>query len=382
MADESIFAPRSAGGVAAPLPQELNDFLETTVMEAVGEPHLSDLIRYRRLLSQMETFLSRRGRAADPGEIDGRIVFGVHRHARFLNRELLLAAGQYKYHLHALAGLDFAGPAEFIAAAEERRKRLRKTKLSDVERLMRLEEMVRERQKMLEDLGKRWDRLAAELLDLAAYVQENLERIGKACRRSIGTIVAAEVLGRAEGQLAESVKEHFKTGLRAALTVRKVTTGDVAQAKRDAAGLIAELSGIIRDDAFRMAGVYESLHEHVKRAAAELAALIRELGASDRGGREGPLLLFRRIERTIASLLSAFPADIEPSKVLPRASSHAVVARKRQEMHDLLFTEVRRDRRTTKDRRERRDRRKRQDPDYTGPERRGGQDRRMKGRRA
>lgn len=380
--EETIFAPRPEGGIAPPLPQELNDFLENTVMDAVGEPHITDLLTYRRLLSQMETFLSRKQPAADPGDIDARIVFGVHRHARFLNRELLLAASQYKYHLHAMAGLDFAAPAEFIAAAEEKRKRLRKTKLSDVERLMRLDEMVRERQKMLENLKKRWDQLAAEMLDIAGYIHENLVRMERLCKRSIGLLAAEEVGGSKGPELEDGIKTYFKERLKAALAVRKVTSADVEQVKRDVAELSKELAAIIRDDLFRMADVYEVLFGHISRVAADIGAAIKDLGTADVGSREGHLLRFRRIERMLVSLLSGYPREIEPAKVPPPASSHAIVAKKRQEMHDYLFGEMHRERREKRDRRERPDRRKRQDPSYAGPERRSRDRREGKSRRA
>ncbi len=329
-AEEPIFGRRAtASTTLSPEPQELFSFLEHTEKSFIAERHAADLVRYRRQLLKLESFEKRSqalGGQQDPAES---AFFGVLERTRLFNPALLQAAGEFKYHLHRLAGLDFDGPAEFIAASGEQRKKLNPRKIDDALRLVRIDEMAAERRKMLDDLAKRWDDLATELLDILRYVRDNLSRIERRCRRTLAVLSEKEQRKVREGWLIDAIKAHFKARLTSELRVRKVTKAEAEQAKEQAQTLVKELLTIVADDAAKLAGLIERVLGHVQRSAAELDVLLSDAAKGSGVQRKERVLLFRKGEQALVGLVADYPEELDKGALqLAQASSPVVTAQR------------------------------------------------------
>jgi hypothetical protein len=359
----------------------LIEFLEQVNKDYVPEPHDRDMIRYRRTLYHVENFESRLQLAEARPNAREQILYGVLHHVRFFNRSLFLAVGKFKYHLRSLSLLDFESLAGFIRSAEVTKKRLSKRKINDVLRMRRLREMIDERKKILEKYHVQWDDLTAELMDITGYIRENLVRIERLCRRSVRVLAESGLTAKKERQLLEDIKALFKARLKDALHYRTVTTDDVAKAKQEVGAIAAELRAVVQDDIVRMTAVYNRVGDHVKRSVGELDDLLAEIERTELAMEKERIILFRRIEQAMVTLISNYPEQLDPAGAGPVAAGRAIVEGKRQEVLAFLFEELRRESRLGSDRRKKRDRRRKADLNYPGPERRTGDKRRSGGTR-
>ena len=375
--DDAIFSPRpDSGTIAQPTQQKLNDFLENAKKDTSPELHVVDVIRYRKSLSHVENFENRMGTDEARPSAGEQACCGALLHTRFFNRSLLMAVGQYKFHLRQLAAIDFESPNRFIDSAEITGRRLSRRKASDVIRLNRLQELVEERKKSLQKHRSRWDELTAELLDIALYVLENLVKSERLCGRSIGRLADRDLLAKKVRLQVESIKNLLKKRLSDSLVYRTVTTEDVANAKKELEVLSAELHAGVEEDRGRMRAVYEAVRGHVRRCVEDLSDHLENFRGKEIEMDHGHRLLFRRIEQTLVSLVSSYPDVLDLTGDRPGDSKSSIVEDKRQGMVAYTLEEVRKARARGRDRRAKKDRRKGKDPSYTGPERRSGKERR------
>jgi hypothetical protein len=334
------------------------------------------------MLADMDAFEHRK--KLEPGlqDLRERMVFGVLRHTRFVNEELLTAVAQFEYQRHALVACDFEGPAEFIANSERTMKNLKRSKLDHVMRMARLTEMIEERKNMIIGLGVRWIALTGELRHIVDYVRENLLRIERLCKKSIVVLVETGLGKKKESELIGEIREQFLRDLRNTAGMRQLTATDLQKAQAVCDRLAKKLSEMMRDDQFSLSWLYEKIHDRAKSLAAELDGLLSELALLKTEHRREALLLYQNIGLVLISLVADFPAELRPGKVDVGATRNAILMEKRRDMIDYLLDQAGLERRGRSDRRARRERRKVRDMNYPGPERRNAERRTRSGRRA
>ncbi len=380
----NIFVPRvSPKQGLQPTPEKLNAFLDQRKKEGFLAALVNGIGKVRMILIDMDAFEQRRKLDTGQQDLRERMVFGVLLHSRFINDELLLSVTQYQYHLHALASLDIDGPADFIAAAENTMKKLKRGKIDHMLRMVRLKEMVEERRKILAGLDSRRDALNAELRHIVQYIQENLSRVGMLCRKAIVVLVEIGLAKQKESELVKDIRTRFKNELGRTLGVRQLTTDDVAKAKQVVDRLTKRLSELIRDDVYSISNLYEAVHDRAQTAARQLGGLLGELNNVQYGRERDGMEIYQRIRDVLVSLVADYPWELKPKKISVDTTHNVLVMEKRREMVDHLLDQVGIERRTRSDRRSTQVRRKRSDPNYGGPERRTAKDRRTRaGRRA
>jgi hypothetical protein len=333
------------------------------------------------MLIDMEAFEERR--KLEPWQQDHRerMVFGVLRHSRFVCDELLNAVAEFQYQLRTLASLDFAGPETFIANAEQTLKKLKKSRIDHVTRMVRLKEMVAERRGILEGLEERQTALINELRHIASYVRENLSRMETLCRKAVVILVEIGLKRTMENEQIEVVKSQFHRELRLESGVRDLTDGDLERAKRVADRLAQKLSDLVRDDVYSLSRLYETVHDISKSAVEELTELLREVDRARSSEERGVIEPFQKIGQALALLVLGFPDELRPKKADIGLTRNALLMDKRREMVEYLFEQTGLERRARSDRRTAADRRKAKDAGYRGPERRSGQSRRTQASR-
>jgi hypothetical protein len=310
------------------------------------------------------------------------MVFGVLRHTRFVNDELLVAVAQFEYQLHALLACDYDSPADFIANAERTMKKLKRSKLDHVIRMARLTEMIEERKSLLAGLSARWTALTGELRHIVDYVRENLHRIERLCKKSIVVLVEIGLEKKKESELIEEIREQFLRDLKNTAGIRQMTADDLHKAQAVCDRLAKRLSEMMRDDQFSLSWLYEKIHDRAKSLVAELDGLLSELAHLKTDQRREALLLYKNIGQVLISLVADFPAELRPGKVDVGATRNAILMEKRRDMIDYLLDQAGLERRKRPDRRARQDRRKVRDLNYPGLERRKAERRTRAGRRA
>lgn len=379
-----IFVPRvSPKQGLQPTPEKLNAFLDGMKREGYLVTLVNGIGKVREMLIDIDAFEQRR--KLEPGlqNLRERMVFGVIRHTRFVNEELMAAVSQFQYQLHVLAECDFDGPAEFIASAEKTMKKLKRNKIDDMMRLARLTEMIEERWNILTMLDARWSALTGEIRHIVDHVRENLLRIETLCRKSIVVLVEIGLGKKKENELIEEIREQFLKELKSTTGVRRLTDGDLEKAREICNRLAKKLSEMIRDDQYSLSRLYEVVHDRAKAIVAELDGLLGELARLKTDQRRESLLLYQKIGQVLISLIVDFPAELRPSKVDLGATRNAHLMEKRRDMIDHLLGQAGLERRERSDRRARQVRRKTKDPHYSGPERRVNTERRIRaGRRA
>jgi hypothetical protein len=365
-----------------PTPEKLNAFLERMKKEGFLVTLVNGIGKIRTMLVDMNAFEHQR--KLEPGlqDLRERMVFGVFRHSRFVNEELLTAIAQYQYQLHALVECDFESPAEFIANAEKAMKKLKRHKIDDMIRTGRLTEMIKERRNILIGLDARWVVLTGELRHIVDYFRENLLRIETLCRKSIVVLVEIALEKKKENELIDGLRNQFLKELKTTTGVRKLTVGDLVKGKEICDRLAKKLSEMIRDDQYALARLYEAVHERTRSLIAELDDLLRELAHVKADHRREALLLYQNIGQVLISLVADFPPELRPGKVDVGATRNAILMEKRRDMIDYLLDQAGLERRERSDRRARQERRKARDLHYPGPERRAAERRTRVGRRA
>ncbi len=310
------------------------------------------------------------------------MLYGALGHAHLTDTALLSAVVLYHYHLHALAMLDFKGPASFIGTAEKEMGRLNKKKIGDVMRMARLQEMIAERKKILDGLKKQCTEIAAELRRIAQYVRDNLVRIEKLCTASVVILAEVDIGKHREKQLIEDVKAYYRAKFKEGLRGGKATVRVLENAKKELDWLAEETTVLLRDDAEALTRLYETLHDHMKDALIKLDALLSGFESKKSGNLQEIMELLKGGGQTLIAFLSG--CRIEPPRTqVPVDSAHRnIIREKRREMLDYLLEALRKERRVRKERRSFQDRRKNTNPNYAGPERRKKERRSATGRRS
>jgi hypothetical protein len=371
--DKSIFGLRfGSNEKLLPSQDDLRAFLAGTARE----PRADGLALYGKLLEEMQAFERDQQQDAEGQDFRKKIYYGVLGRSSFVKHALKSAVEEYQFHLHALLALDFRKPEAFIKAAEEELGRLNLKKKDDAAKLARLKGMVEERQRTIEVLGKRRAILAAELGDIARYVRDNLVKIEKLCEASIVVLVDVQLRQKKENQLIEDLKTQFKERLRDSLHQGSITRRHLESVKEDVSLLSKEISVLIREDVYAMTGLFEAIHDHAKKAAREIDALLAQTRGKESKGFEEEAGLFARIEGALVALLSECRFELKTAEVRTRTAYEDIFLEKRREMLAYLFDLLEKERRTPADRRSAADRRKFNDPNRKGPERRSGKDRR------
>jgi len=374
---ESIFVFRTSPNERIrPTQDQLAAFLKTAVKEDGRGLHVTDLAKYSRLLKDIELFEQRRSSGEPRPDLGEFLFYGVLANSRFAVQSLLSAIVDFKYHFQALTAPDFANPMAFIRSAEKDMTRLSTKKIADVLRMKRLQEMIEERKKIVAGLKKRWMEPAAELRHITMYIKDNLAGVEKLCEAAIVIIAELDIARTREHQLVEDLKTYFKDRLKEALRRGTVTKQDLESAREEAEMLSLELSILIREDVDALTALYEAVRDHVKKIGVDLVFLLAELGGKKGSSITASTDIFKQIEQSLISLISAYRFELQPRTTHTDTEHDAVIRDKRWEMLSYLFEEVRKERRNEHERRLIPDRRKAADPAYKGPERRSDPSRR------
>ena len=375
--DKSIFGLRfGSNPELQPTQEEIKAFLATPKKTGKRELHADDLAWYGEMLGRVTAFQQGRRQGMLPENFRERMFYGVLGLSSFFNPSLKSAVEQYKYHCHVLLTLDFKKPTAFIKSAGEEMGRLNPKKKSEAERLARLQGMVEERKRTLETLVKHWRARAKELQDVAHYIRDNLVKIEKLCEGSIVVLVDLQIARREEERLIAEIKEHFKERLRDSLHSGQVTKEQLEAAKKDVAVLSGEMSALLREDVFALTGLFEAVHDHARKAADGIGALMTKIGGMKNAGSEDEGKLYARIEQVLVSLVSECRFELKAAAIRTETAHEDVLLEKRSQLLDYLLELLEKERRARSDRRSGKDRRKFSDPGYEGPERRMGKNRR------
>jgi hypothetical protein len=336
--DQTIFAFRK-GANAAILPGAdiMSAFLESPKTAGTMELHRDDLARYAHFLKAVEAFEQSRKQGGHSSDFHDRLFYGVLLDSRFFKRELQTAIEQFKYYWHALARIDLKKPAAFIKSAEEEISRLRPGRKDDAIKIDRLQGMIDERKKQLDAQKAGWPALRAELGNIAAYIRDNLSAIRKRTEASIATLVELQVGKKAEQQLIEDIKTHFKDQIRDYLQHGPVTKEYLDSTKETVAQLSKQVSLQVNEDIYALTGLYEAIHDHAVRFAARLDPLVKQIGTSG-ADLERDKELFLRLESELLGVVSDFHFEIKPPhNVADVKEQETILQEKRREMLNRLF---------------------------------------------
>ncbi len=375
--DRSIFGLRFGSNPELnPAGEELQAFLRNTKKPGSREAHGKDLVRYSELLDGLAAFGDRLRSGADSLDTRQKMFYGVLDQSRFVSPALMLAVGQYKYHLHNLAALDFKKPDAFIKTAEEEGKKLNPKKKDDAAKLARFQGMVEERKGALVGLKKRQRILADELLQIAGYVRDNLAQIAKLCKASIVILVEVQVSGTMEARLIKGMTEDFKAQLKAARANGGVTQERLDAVRKDVAALSREISSMVRDDVYSITRLYEAIHDHASEAANRIDALVTEAKKAGNRSHEDDVALFSKLEQALLGLVSDYHFELHSTALRSETAYEHILPGKRKEMLEHFFDLLNRERRARSDRRTGGERRKFNEAHIIASNRRTGKERR------
>jgi hypothetical protein len=369
--DKSIFGfPFMSSEKLQPARKQLAAFLES-----VRKGADNDLTLFLGLLKDIDAFEQKQLPEAGQEDIRKYLFHGALRYSQFADHALLSTVELFQYQMHALSSIDFDTPSSFIQAAEQTMRKLSRKKIDDVLRMVRLQEMIRERKKIIEKRRQPWEELAAELCRIALYIKDNLVKIGKECETSIIMLSDLSVTGEKERLLIEGMKTHFKDQARRALHSGTGTIQDIQNFLQEANLLVDEVSIAAREDINALTGLYEALHDHLKKTVQVIENLLTEIERRKGKNPEENGPLFVKLEQALVSLLSVHRLEQQATGIHTETAHEKLVTRKRKEMLSSLFDIVQKDRRARTDRRSSGGRRK-FNPDYHRPERRSSTDRR------
>jgi hypothetical protein len=304
------------------------------------------------------------------------MFYGVLGHTQFFSPVLASEVEHFKYHLHALPGLDLKKPAAFIKSAEAEMSRLNPNKKEDAVKLARLHTLVDERKRTLESAVRRRPALVRELGNIALYLRDNLVLIEKRCETSIVVLVDLQISRKKENQMIEDIKTHFKEHLKDSLRKGPVAAQYMENIKKDVARLSREISSMYRDDIYTLTTLFEAVHDHTGKTAREIGILMAKIGHDGNRGIEDDQSRFAKIEKVLVSLISEYHFELKPAILHSETAHEDILVKNRKELLDHVFELVKKERRVRLDRRSAEDRRKFAVPANTGSERRKGKDRR------
>lgn len=377
MRNKSIFGLRfEVNEELSTTPEELRVFLETPKKEGRRELHGLDLARYNELLDDVLAFKLHQQQNAGPQDLRERMFYEVLSHSCFSTTALKSAVEQYKYYVHALTTLNFRKPTAFIKTAKEEMGRLKPKRSDDAAKLAKLQNMVDEREKTLKALMRRWTTLADELNHLAHYVKDNLAEITKLCEASISDLKDPKIAGQEERRLIDDIKAYFKEQLKNALHQGAITKQDLETAKRDVAVLSREVSDLLREDIYALTNLYEAIRDHTKKSTLEIDALLAKINNKKNKDLEEIGRFFALVEPVLVSLISDYHFELDVKSTHTETAHEHLLLEKRKENLNYLFEVLQKERRSRSPRRKVAERRKFKDPNFKGPERRTGKDRR------
>jgi hypothetical protein len=370
--DASIFGLRfKSKADLIPTQAELDQFLASAKKAGTRTSPGRDLERYHALIERVQEFEARRYTDAEVPDIRDRMLYGVLGLTGFVSPGLEIAVGQFKYHLHQLAALDFKKPAAFIKAAEREMAGLDPKKKEQAAKRERLRVMAGERKQAIADLTMQRAELAEELGNIAQYIRENLVRIERVCEASIVILVGFQVAKNKEKQIIAALKEQFRGQLVDARQQGPVTKKELENAKRDFEALSEAVTAFIRDDVYTLTSLYEAVYEHVQRYAGAIDSLL----AKNKSGLDD-LAISTELEGVLEALVRDFRFELKAVAAYRETAYENVLREKRREILDNLFTRLDQDRRTWLDRRRRGDPRKYASPTSLASERRAAKERR------
>jgi len=339
--DKSIFGLRfKSNSDLLPSPEDLSAFLASPKKAGEPELHNDDLAHYSELINNILAFDLNEHPGTAQEAFQKKMFLGALAHSNFVKPALKSAVEQYKYHLHTLASLDPKKPLAFIKSAEEEMARLNPQKKDEAARLARMQIMVDERKKTMDELTGHWASLVEELGHLVFYVSENLVKIGKLCEASIGVLVGEQVDRKKELGLIEDIKLHFKERLRESLHQGTITKEQLEAVKEEVADLSKRTADLLRADVYILTGLYEDVHDHAKKITGELDALTAQI-APKRMSLDDDKELFAKIEQVLVSLITAYRFELKTEEICNETEHEKILFEKRKEMFDHLFNLLR-----------------------------------------
>ena len=369
---KSIFsAPFNANETLRPTEKQLAAFLDSPSRDSGKDLAGSDLMLYRQLLKDAAALGQKDLSTGNLDDLQNHIFYGVLRFSQLAHPHLLSAVELYKYQVHMLTLVDFETPSAFIESAQKTISKLNKKKLDDVLRILRLQEMINERNKIIARLTQTSSELIIELRSIVMYIKENLIKIKKFCEASLIMLSDLSITGKKERELIEDIKSRPQKALRSG----KITAQDLDKATNEVNLVADELTSAIREDINALTGLYEAVHERIGKTVQTIEAALGEIKGKKNKTIAEQERDFVKLERVLVSLLSAFHPDQKISAVNIESAHEKFIVRKRKEMLDYLFEVAQRDRRAKPDRRSA-VRRKSSSSNYQGPKRRSGLDRR------
>ena len=334
-----------------PTPEELRGFLESPKTKGVRGRHDDDLARYRDLIERVAGFERYQQTGASLQNLREQMFCRAISLSQFVNPALKREVELFKYHVHGFTSLDFKKPAVFIKAAAEEMSRLNPKNRKDAVKLNRLRDMVEERKRTLEKLENRRAALAKELGNIARYVRSNLAKIGKLCEASIVILMELQTAGNMEGRLIDEVKADFRERLSDALQQGSVERKDVETAPRDVEMLSREMSFLVREDLYALAGLYEAIYNQTQRTVKELNLRMAEMESRKYRSFEENGELFTRVEQVFVSLISDYHFELKAKGVRSVTDHEKILMEKRHEMIEEVFALLGSERRIRTDRR-------------------------------
>jgi len=337
--DAQIFGLRFKSNEALqPAPADLAAFLRAPSTPGRPGTHQDDLAVFISYLERVDAYEQALAQGMERVTFNERMLLGVLSHTRFFKPSLRIAIEEYKYHHHQLLHLDFVKPEKFVRSAEEELSKLNPKKRDDQQKIARLQALVVQRKKDLEELTKRRRAIAGELCHITVYVRDNIAKVQQLCEDAISSLAKLQVGGKRTEQLIEDIKEHFKGEVREHRQAGMVTPEYLESVKTEVAELSQRLKRQLLGDIYAVTGIYEGIYDHVKKTAAQLTELIglAEQARKDDKGRDNKV--FGRIERTLVALISEIQAEAKapaPEKKEKRLDD--LLWEKRREMLDHVF---------------------------------------------
>ena len=380
--NKTIFGLRfGADETLYPAPTDLKVFLESTNKKGERGRHDDDLAAYRDLLSRVTAFERQQQRNASLYNFRERMFYGVLSLSQFVNPVLKRDVDLYKYYVHGFTLLDLKKPAAFIKAADEEMNALNPKRKQDAVKLHRLAGMVEERKRTLEIQEKRKAALAKELGSIARYVRSNLVKIGKLCEASIVILMELQMSGKMAGRLIEEIEEDFKEYLEDVTHQGPVDGQHLDTVKQDLSMLTNEMSVLVREDLYALAGLYEAIYDQTKRIIYELDIRLAEMETGKNRSFEEDSELFKQVEQVLVSLLSGHHFELKARNMRAETAHESILMEKRREMIEDVFELLSSERRVRTDRRSDDNRRRFNEPEDRSRERRqrivrSGKDRR------
>lgn len=374
--DTSIFGLRFGSNVSLqPSQDELRLFLGSRIKDDGRETHGGVLAMYSDVLERVQAF--RRGHltAAHTRLDREKMFYGALSHSLYYNPALKSAVEHYKYQLHALRSVGIRKHTAFINAAAQEIRLLGSSTKAGADKIVKLQEMVEERKKLVETLTSRRQELVRELGHIALYIGDNLFKVSNRCETSIAVLVDGSISRLKVDQLIEDVRMHRQEQLEYEQRDGLDTGQRPENVQQDIALLSREISDNFRDTAFALTQLFESIYDHTLKSAREVDALLVEYGGTKHKSYADEVDLFTRIGQVLDSLMVRGRFELKAAAIENETTRKDIFLEKRKEMLDHLYVLMQKDRRSWL-RRTRERRRRSDDGSYSSPGQRSQSDRR------